>query len=186
MGNLEFLLTSHVSHRGTCNLFCASQVWLALLLLMLLPPCPRPCSLVVPHDPRAGYKVENKAGPLRQQWSLRRRPFGVIIELQDCNTHEIDGLITMEYHCVLFTVLLQLIIQPGRAAVIILCFYGLTLFPKLKDGLPESCSVKSMDVHLLRWEPALLNYYRSKTDYFLRIMYRPVASYYPGFIIKAV
>lgn len=124
---------------GTLNLLCASQVWLALLLLML-PPCPRPYSLVVPHDPSAEYKVENNAGPLRREWSLRWWPFRGIIELKTTNTHELDGIITMEYHCVLFTVLLQLIIQPGRTTFIIYwCFCALTL---LREKIPESLVIE--------------------------------------------
>ncbi len=118
-----------------------------MLLLLMLPPCPRPCSLVVPPDPRAEYKVENNAGPLRREGSLRWRPFRGIIELTT-NTHELDGIITMEYHCVLFTVLLQLIVQPGRANFIIYwSFQGLTL---LIGKIPESFSLKCKDLlHLL-------------------------------------
>lgn len=50
----------------------------------------------------------------------------------------------MEYHCVLFTVLLQLIAQPGRAPVIIYwSFHGLTL---LRGKNPESFSLRCRDL----------------------------------------
>jgi len=91
----------------------------------------------------------------KQRWPFKT---GVIARLatelyyRATNTHEIDGIITMEYHCVLFTVLLQLIIQPGRMSFF---YYLLVLpmipqcFPSLEE-IPESCSFKTYRLlHLL-------------------------------------
>lgn len=105
-----------------------------MLLLLMLPPCPRPRSLVVPHDPRAEYKVENNAGPLRRGDRSAGDRSAVLSSSKTTNTHEIDGIITMEYHCVLFTVLLQLIVQPGRTTFIIHWSFMVSLcFPSLEE-----------------------------------------------------
>jgi len=76
----------------------------------------------------------------KQRWPFKT---GVIARLatelyyRATNTHEIDGIITMEYHCVLFTVLLQLIIQPGRMSFFLSFIgpaYDLTMLSKFRGN----------------------------------------------------
>lgn len=132
----------------------------------------------------------------RVQGRKQRWPFktGVIARLatvpryyRATNTHEIDGIITMEYHCVLFTVLLQLIIQPGRMSFIIYWSFMIShCFPSLEERFQKVVHWRlgmyialAVDVRQPCW--IILFGYNSKQNGYAiiqRIMYGPVAYYF--------